>query len=420
MSITKAERPSGLDHQTLDDVFTAIGERAAASNKTEHLVECGASPQTARTPSCRAVQPRPGETPQALSTDRFDAISRTIIVGCVAMGIYLLLTGFSWSPLRKPRTESPVQVAVSQPKAKVVTEAIERFDVGMRAAGSNPLRDQVETAPEPDPLTSRKLVLQLKKESGYRLTAKLLRSTAWIERNGVVEGGEFFLELPEMGAVGDAFVEAVLPCPPITKGAGNVVTGVFEHEADPSTKILTVGFSNGEVIEGVTDSHPFFSVDRNDFVPVGEMREGEMVKIVDGLLQITDIKSRFAQAGELLYNLETHNEHVYQVSDAGIIVHNSCLWDEWRIGEHAIQSGPGHAWSKLFGGRQPAVSEIRPFVEQALKDGNWKSLGDLHGKGGRIIGEKLQTVVNINGHDVWVSAIKDLAGKIILNNAGVN
>lgn len=39
----------------------------------------------------------------------------------------------------------------------------------------------------------------------------------------------------EMGAVGDAYVEAILPCPPIEDGPGNVVTGVFAHEADPDT-----------------------------------------------------------------------------------------------------------------------------------------------------------------------------------------
>jgi hypothetical protein len=338
MSTTQAERPTTLDHQALDDIFTAIAERAASSDKSEPVVESTPSRQSKQAPSFRAVQPRPREMPQAIPTDWFDVLSRTIMVGCVAAGMYLLLTGFSWSPLRKPRTESPVQIAVSQPNTKVVTEAIQEFDVGMRAAGSNPLRDQVETAPEPDPLTSRKLVLQLKKESGYRLTAKLLRSTAWMERAGVVDGGTFFLELPEMGAVGDAYVEAILPCPPITKGPGNVVTGVFEHEADPSTRILNVAFSNGEVIEGVTENHPFFSVDRNDFVPVGEMREGETVKIVDGLTQITDIKSRFAKVGELLYNLETHNEHVYQVSNAGIVVHNSCISDIRFGGARGIDS----------------------------------------------------------------------------------
>jgi hypothetical protein len=146
-----------------------------------------------------------------------------------------------------------------------------------------------------------------------------------MELVGVKEGGTFFLDFPEMGAVGDAYVEAIVPCPPIQKGPGNVVTGVFAHEADPDTKILSVTFANGAYIKGVTDNHPFYSVDRDDFVEVGQMREGETVKVEGGATRITKIDSRFARPGELLYNLETHNEHVYQVTTAGVLVHNDCL-----------------------------------------------------------------------------------------------
>lgn len=327
MSTIQVERPPALDNQALDDIFAAIAERAASSAKNEPVVAPTPSRQSKQAPSFRAVQPRPRETPQAIPTDSFDVLSRIVMVGCVAGLIYLLLTGFSWSPLRKPRTERAVQsiAVVSQPTTRVVVRDIDTFDVGMRAAGKNPLRGQVESAPEPDPETSRKLVLQMKKESGHRLTVKLLRSLEWIELVGVVEGGTFFLDLPEMGAVGDAYVEAVLPCPLIEKGPGNVVTGVFAHEADPDTKILSVTFANGAYIKGVTNNHPFYSVDRNDFVEVGLMREGETVKVEGGVSRITKIDSRFARPGEMLYNLETHNEHVFQVTTAGILVHNDCL-----------------------------------------------------------------------------------------------
>jgi hypothetical protein len=136
---------------------------------------------------------------------------------------------------------------------------LERIWLPLLTAGTNPLRHQVETAPEPDPETSRKLLLRMKKESGFRLDAMLLRSVDWIEAVGARECGTFFLDLPEMGAVGDAYVEAILPCPPIEDGPGNVVTGVFAHEAD-------------------------------------------------GVTHITKIESRFARPGEMLYNLETHNQ----------------------------------------------------------------------------------------------------------------
>jgi len=110
-----------------------------------------------------------------------------------------------------------------------------------------------------------------------------------------------------------------------------VVTGVFAHEAVPDTVILSVTFANGAYIKGVTDNHPFFSVDHNDFVEIGKMCEGAYVKVNDGITRITKIESRFARPGEMLYNLETHNEHVYQVTTAGILVHNTCADDFVRL-----------------------------------------------------------------------------------------
>ena len=108
--------------------------------------------------------------------------------------------------------------------------------------------------------------------------------------------------MPELGAVGDACVEAILPCPAILEGKGNVVTGVFAHEADPDTKILSVTFANGAHIKGVTDNHPFFSVDLNEFVDISERHEGETVKVTNGITQITKIETRYARPGEMLYN----------------------------------------------------------------------------------------------------------------------
>lgn len=378
MSTTQVERPPALDNQALDDIFAAIAERATSSAKNEPVVASTPSRQSKQAPSFRAVQPRPRETPQAIPTDWFDVLSRTVMVGCVAGLMYLLLTGFSWSPLRKPRTERAVPsiAVVSQPTTRVVVRDIDTFDVGMRAAGKNPLRGQVESAPEPNPETSRKLVLQMKKESGHRLTVKLLRSLEWIDLVGVVEGGTFYLDLPEMGAVGDAYVEAVLPCPPIEAGPGNVVTGVFAHEADPDTKILSVTFANGAYIKGVTNNHRFYSVDRNDFVEVGLMREGETVKVEGGVSRITKIDSRFARPGEMLYNLETHNEHVFQVTTVGVLVHNNCVTGSIRgktpnkIARDILDRQPnwkkvavdnGHGWKILD---ENAVERMRYMFPQ--------------------------------------------------------
>ena len=54
-----------------------------------------------------------------------------------------------------------------------------------------------------------------------------------------------------------------------------------------------------------------------------------------------------AYAGELLYNLETHNEHVFQVSSTGILVHNTCDADFVRL-KRSRQLGNDNKANRVF------------------------------------------------------------------------
>jgi hypothetical protein len=224
-------------------------------------------------------------------------------------------------------TFGPALAPPSRQLQPPTTLPIEQLDLGRRVAGRNPLREQVvPNAPEPNPVTWRRLVIRMNKENGGPLHIHLLRELAWIKAVGAIEGQSFFLDLPEMGAVGDAYVISVGPCPEIKRGRGNVITGTFRHEADSNQKILRVEFSNGAVIQGVTDNHPFYSADRHEYVAIGEMHEGDTVQIRNGLARITRIESRLPSPGEMIYNLETHNEHVYTVTEFGILTHNFCAY----------------------------------------------------------------------------------------------
>jgi hypothetical protein len=236
-------------------------------------------------------------------------------------------------------------------------------EVGDRAAGRNPLREQVySNAPEPEPGTWRKLVLRMKKASGRELRVNLLRPLAWIEETKAKAGSTFFLNLPEMGAVGDAHVDAIEPCPPIKRGHGNVVTGTFHHEADPDTKILQVEFSDGAILTGVTDNHPFWSEDRQDFVRVGELKKGDRVRVHDGIAAVTSVSCRLARPGEMLCNLEIQNEHVYQVGTTGILVHNSCAQTpgSYLAGKAPRQVTPGT--SVLQGQYVDDLGRVQPWT----------------------------------------------------------
>ena len=127
---------------------------------------------------------------------------------------------------------------------------------------------------------------------------------------------------------GTLTLHAVAPCPSIEQGQGNVVTGTFHHEADPDTRILRIQFSDNTVLAGVTDNHPFWSEDRYRFVAAGDLRIGDRVRLSHGTASVALVIYRLARPGEMLCNLEIHNEHVYMVTTAGILVHNSCVDEE--------------------------------------------------------------------------------------------
>ncbi len=242
-------------------------------------------------------------------------IGRLWLPMCLAFALFYWAGATWFFPGVNPNRESAIE-----------TTAIENVRVGDRSPAKNPLREQVDpNVQEPDPATWRKLCLHMTKENGYSLWIKLLRPDEWIVAHGAEVGGAIFLDLEEMGAFGEATVTYLGPCPPIKPGTGAVITGTFRHEASPDQKILRVTFANGAVLPGVTDNHPIFSVDQNDFVPIGGVRQGELVKADGRHTRVARIVSRFARPGEMLHNLEVHGEHVYQVTEAGILVHNNCI-----------------------------------------------------------------------------------------------
>jgi len=82
---------------------------------------------------------------------------------------------------------------------------------------------------------------------------------------------------------------------------------------------------------GVTSNHPYWSVDRDDFVEVGELRPDERVNTEYGTRRVLSI-TPIAYTG-FLYNMET-TEHVYRVGSLGTLVHNSCA-----LARHADDGG---------------------------------------------------------------------------------
>jgi Holliday junction resolvase-like predicted endonuclease len=221
---------------------------------------------------------------------------------------------------------------------------------------ANPQVDHaVVTASEIDPATWRNIRLRMQKQHGGTLEIVLLRPLAWLVQqldefeqltradshssalgHAVWSGQDhagvqldsdvgqdtcrIHLALPELGAVGPAEVLAIEPCPPLASGPGRTVTGTFAHSA---ADVLDLEIEGLDTPLGCTANHPFWSADRQDFVPAGSLTIGEHLQTESGTLrQVTRITPRRGPP-VAVFNLEVDAEHVYYVSTAGVLVHNT-------------------------------------------------------------------------------------------------
>jgi hypothetical protein len=76
-----------------------------------------------------------------------------------------------------------------------------------------------------------------------------------------------------------------------------------------------------ETITGTT-IHPVWSVDRQEWVPLAELADGETLQGLDGLEVVLSVS--LSRVSQPVYNIEVHGEHVYQVGELGLVVHNTC------------------------------------------------------------------------------------------------
>ncbi|MEQ9022534.1 MAG: polymorphic toxin-type HINT domain-containing protein [Pseudomonadales bacterium] len=71
---------------------------------------------------------------------------------------------------------------------------------------------------------------------------------------------------------------------------------------------------------GTTVNHPFWSVDRNDFVRADSLAVGEQLQSLNGIVRVTGLSPRGPP--EPVFNLEVQVKHTYHVADSGVLVHN--------------------------------------------------------------------------------------------------
>ncbi len=220
--------------------------------------------------------------------------------------------GFAWE---EPRAESALVVPIEQVPlgSRIATKNPEAF------GAENPIPDAHES-------TWRLLSAEIEREDGARVEVELLRPVAWIEEQAFTPGARIYLRLEELNVAGWATIRAVDPCPTLSNGHGNLVTGRFVTRG--ATNLVEATFSDGTVLNG-TSIHPVWSLDRMDWIPLGELAIGEHVYSNDGPLHLVE-HTAHSQPTDV-YNIEVDCEHVYQVGDAGILVHNTCAGDHHMV-----------------------------------------------------------------------------------------
>ncbi len=149
-------------------------------------------------------------------------------------------------------------------------------------------------------------------------TATLLRPAAWVEDEGAVIGETIFLNLPEIGIEGPAQVVSieetfVVPSP------GRLITGIFRHT---SGEILDLQIEGEHHPLVTTKSHPFWSVDREDWIAAQDLQPGELLLNDRNQAVLLESITERDEPAEV-YNLEIDGDHCYRVGEQGLLVHNA-------------------------------------------------------------------------------------------------
>ena len=304
-----------------------------------------------------------------------------------------------------------------------VQPPIESLPIGSRVPTRNPKRFEVDPQPDPEQATWAKLSITVERNDGGIVDAEIIRPRSWILRNGICAGRMLPFNLPELEVSGLALVTAIDDCPPIAEGEGSVVTARFvTREVHVVASVDVLGADGTvETITGTT-IHPVWSVDRQEWVPLAELAQGERLCCdtesfglgfpsslspkASGLVLSVSL-SRVSQP---VYNIEVHGEHVYQVGELGVLVHNNevCTLAGRKLTEHAKESLVRHGFSPPFDDVDKIIDGAKWLVKQS--DGGAVSIVKQKGRG------RLYSIV-VEGSQGITTAMKNLTPRELSNLA---
>jgi hypothetical protein len=184
------------------------------------------------------------------------------------------------------------------------------------------------------PALWRSLDLEMPKPDCSIAELTVLRPLWWIEQTGAKPGETVDLGMHEIGISGMAKVLNIGRCEVNSrdnpKGSQIVIGKIKHHNAE----VWDLVFNHDTAKPlGVTANHPIYSLDRDDWVPAGELKINEKVRTLDGTATLTSKSKRPGR--ETVYNLEVHRNHAYHVSPFGILAHNSNVLNCFKVSKVA-------------------------------------------------------------------------------------
>ena len=126
-------------------------------------------------------------------------------------------------------------------------------------------------------------------------------------------------------------------------------------------------------------AHLGLSVDRQDWIALGELQEYERVQTRSGTIHLASLLRALPAD---VFNIEVDCEHVYEVGDAGVLVHNACgdsrkLGLDLAMGSKTLAKGmrqagyqAGHIVpaSRVWAGRSQKVNDALGWAQDATVD----------------------------------------------------
>ena len=226
------------------------------------------------------------------------------------------------------------------------------------------------------PLLWRSVEMSLEKGDGSVAEVSATRPLWWFEITKAKEGATVPLDIHEAGISGMATVHKVTslvdrPYEPPTPGLQPVIGTIKHHNA----KVIELAFEGAEEEPvGVTASHPFWSEDREEWIPAGDLRIGEKVATTDASARLL---RRQAKPGlHTVYNIEVHRTHSYHVGKLGLMAHNTGLECERVFSVyHRLRTKSGKTVNESFEWIQTKMPNVTAVTMGKSMEGAMSDVG---------------------------------------------